>query len=108
MEHNLKLESSKCVYEYWWDNFARIFIEIYDDSTSECVFTHLWVDEDLRNKGYGNQVLSEAELIAKEKGCTVAFLKVEYNSWMHAWYLRRGYTSYKDKEDDEIWLFKAL
>lgn len=108
MERKLKLENTKRVYEYWRGNFARIFIEIYDDSPSECVLTHLWVDEGLRNKGYGKQILSEAELIAKEKGCTIAFLKVEHNSWMHVWYLRCGYTSYRCKDEDGIWLFKAL
>jgi GNAT superfamily N-acetyltransferase len=104
----LTLESTKRVFEYWRDNFARIYIEIYDDEPDECIFTHLWVDEDFRQMGYGGQVLSEAEEKARELGCEVAYLKVETNSWMRAWYMRCGYRWYNDTNDDYTWLVKKL
>ena len=104
----LKLESTKRVWEYWRSCFARIYIEIYDDNPDECIFTHLYVGEGWRKKGYGTQVLSDAEDKARELGCRAAYLKVETDSWMHQWYLRCGYGWYKDTTDDYTWLQKNL
>lgn len=104
----LRLESTKRVWEYWYSCFARIYIEIYDDNANTCILTHLWVDEDQRQKGYGKQVLAEAEEKAKELGCSIIFLKVESNSWMHKWYLRSGYLWHADTLDDYTWLIKCI
>jgi len=108
-KHNdkLKLESIKKVREYW-SEYARIFIEIYDDEPDECVFTHLWVVSGQRQKGHGKRALMEAEVIAKELGCHAAYLKVETDSWMHHWYLRCGYIWYKNAPDNYTWLTKHL
>jgi len=105
--NKLKLESIKKVREYW-SEYARIFIEIYDDSPNECVFTHLWVVDEQRQKGHGKRALMEAETIAKELGCHAAYLKVETDSWMHHWYLRCGYIWYKNAPDNYTWLTKGL
>lgn len=109
-KHNndkLKLESTKKVREYW-SEYARIFIEIYDDKPNECVFTHLWVVDGQRQKGHGKRALIEAETIAKELGCHTAYLKVETDSWMHHWYLRCGYQWYENAPDNYTWLIKHL
>ena len=106
-EDKLQLESTKRVREYW-SEYARIFIEIYDDEPNECVFTHLWVVSEQRRKGYGKQTLIQAEEIAKELGCHIAHLKVETDSWMHKWYLRCGYKWYKNAPDNYTWLAKNL
>lgn len=108
-KHNdkLKLESTKKVREYW-SEYARIFIEIYDDEPNECVLTHLYTLESHRQKGYGKQALSEAESIAKELGCHTAYLKVETGSWMHQWYLRCGYNWNKNADEGYTWLIKNL
>ena len=103
----LKLESIKRVREYW-SEYARIFIEIYDDEPNECVLTHLYTLESYRQKGYGKQALSEAESIAKELGCHIAYLKVETDSWMHQWYLRCGYNYNKNADEGYTWLIKEL
>ena len=107
VDGKLKLESIKRVREYW-SEYARIFIEIYDDEPNECVLTHLYTLEGHRQKGYGQQALSEAESIAKELGCHTAYLKVETDSWMHQWYLRCGYNWYKDADEGYTWLIKKL
>lgn len=101
----LKLESIKRVREYW-SEYARIFIEIYDDEPNECVLTHLYTLESHRQKGYGKQALSEAESIAKKLGCHTAHLKVETCSWMHQWYLRCGYNWNKNADEGYTWLIK--
>lgn len=106
-DDKLKLESTKKVREYW-SEYARIFIEIYDDEPNECTFTHLWVVDGQRQKGHGKRALIEAETIAKELGCHTAFLKVETNSWMHHWYLRCGYQWYENAPDNYTWLTKDL
>ena len=101
------MESTKKVREYW-SEYARIFIEIYDDKPDECVFTHLWVVSGQRQKGHGKRALMEAEVIAKELGCHTAYLKVEIDSWMHHWYLRCGYTWYENADNGYTWLIKHL
>lgn len=106
-DDKLKLESTKKVREYW-SEYAKIFIEIYDDKPNECVFTHLWVVDGQRQKGHGKRALIEAETIAKELGCHTAYLKVETNSWMHHWYLRCGYQWYENAPDNYTWLTKDL
>lgn len=106
-DDKLKLESTKKVREYW-SEYARIYIEIYEDEPNECVLTHLYTLEDYRQKGYGRQALIEAELIAKELGCHTAYLKVETDSWMHKWYLRMGYKWYKTANKEYTWLIKNL
>ena len=107
LDDKLKLESTKKVREYW-SEYARIFIEIYDDDPNKCIFTHLWVVDGQRQKGYGKQALIQAEEIAKELGCHVAHLKVETNSWMHNWYSRCGYQWYKNANEGYTWLTKNL
>ena len=107
VDGKLKLESIKRVREYW-SEYARIFIEIYDDEPNECVLTHLYTLESHRKKGYGKQALSEAESIAKELGCHTAHLKVETGSWMHQWYLRCGYSWNKNADEGYTWLIKKL
>lgn len=106
-ENKLKLDSTKTVREYW-SEYSRIFIEIYVDEPNECVFTHLYTIEGHRQKGYGRRALSEAEEIAKELGCNVAYLKVETDSWIHQWYLRMGYKWYKNINSEYTWLAKNL
>lgn len=106
-DDKLKLESTKKVREYW-SEYARIYIEIYDDEPNECVLTHLYTLEGHRQKGYGRQALIEAESMAKELGCHTAYLKVETDSWMHKWYLRMGYKWYKTADKEYTWLIKNL
>ena len=106
-DDKLKLESTKKVREYW-SEYARIFIEIYNDEPNECILTHLYTLESYRQKGYGKQALMQAEEIAKKLGCHTAHLKVETDSWMHKWYLRCGYQWYKNADEDYVWLTKNL
>ena len=106
-EDKLKLDSTKIVREYW-SEYTRIFIEIYDDEPNECVFTHLYTLEGHRQKGYGRRALTEAEEIAMELGCNVAYLKVETDSWMHQWYLRMGYKWHSNINKEYTWLTKNL
>lgn len=103
----LKLESTRTVFEY--SNYhARIWLEIYEDDPNTCIFTHLLVDEKYRQQGHGTQALFDAEKIAKNFGCNEVWLKVENGSWMHDWYLRKGYEFDNFDDGDHVWLYKEL
>ena len=103
----LKLESTRTVLEYSND-YAKIWLEIYDDDPSTCIFTHLLVDENHRQQGFGTQALIDAEKIAKNLGCDTIHLKVETYSWMSKWYLRLGYKFLTNAGDNYTWLTKNI
>lgn len=107
IENMLKLESIRTVLEYSNDH-AKIWLELYDDDPSTCIFTHLLVDEDYRQQGFGTQALIDAEKIAKNLGCDEVYLKVENGSWMYNWYLRCGYEFDNFDVDNYVWLYKDL
>ena len=104
---NLQLDSIRTVREYDTTH-SRIWLEIYKDNPEVCIFTHLWVDEDHRRKGYGTKALEQAEIIAKDLGCDTIQLKVETYSWMSKWYLRSGYKFLTNAEDNYVWLTKSI
>lgn len=104
---NLQLDSVRTVREYDTAH-SRIWLEIYKDNPEVCIFTHLWVDEDHRRKGYGTKALEQAEIIAKDLGCNTIQLKVETYSWMSKWYLRSGYSFLTNAEDNYTWLTKSI
>ena len=107
VENTLKLESTRTVLEYSSD-YARIWLEIYEDDPTTCIFTHLLVDGKHRQLGFGTQALLAAEKIAKNHGCNTIHLKVETYSWMSKWYLRMGYKWYKTADNEYTWLTKNL
>ena len=104
---DLQLDSIRTVREYCTEH-SRIWLEIYEDNPKVCVFTHLLVDEDYRQKGYGTKALEQAEMIAKDLGCDTIYLKVETDSWMHEWYLRMGYKWYRTADEGYTWLTKSI
>ena len=104
---NLQLDSIRTVREYDTVH-SRIWLEIYEDNPELCIFTHLLVDEDHRQKGYGTKALEQAEIISKDLGCDTIHLKVKTDSWMHNWYLRSGYKFLTNAEDNYTWLTKSI
>ena len=109
-ENTLKLESTRTVFEYS-NEYVRIWLEIYKDDPTTCVFTHLLVDEKHRKQGYGTKALFDAEKIARNHGCNTVYLMVENtenNYWVYKWYLKCGYKWYKDSCDNYVWLNKNL
>lgn len=51
---------------------------------------YLWVYEDLRGTGVGSELLSQAEITAKERGCKYAFLDT-FDFQAPKFYERKGY-----------------
>lgn len=56
-----------------------------------CEVAFLWVDEALREQGYGSQLLHAAEHEARTRGCSVIVLST-YSFQAPAFYQKHGYT----------------
>ena len=79
----------------------------YDDNLREIFLANVFVKENSRNKGLGNRILELAVLEAKKLKGEVLILKCDKNSWIHEWYLRKGF---KDTsiEKEMVWMCKEL
>jgi GNAT superfamily N-acetyltransferase len=88
--------------------FSRIYW--YNDDDSTVYLSSLSVSPNARRKGLGTKMQEIREEIGKNRGATISCLSVKKDTWMHDWYLRRGYEDWKDCEDDEsrIWMRKNL
>jgi len=88
---------------------GKSFVQVYwyhDDPLSFYIAS-LYVTD--TKKGLGNNLLDLCEDLGRELSKKDSYLWVEKNSWMHEWYLRRGYTDYKDHEKENyIWMRKLL
>jgi len=77
-----------------------------------CFVSYLWVSEELRGKGIGGELLSAAELHAREKGCRVVILS-SHSFQAPDFYARRGYETVARIRDypvghDDVVLVKRL
>ena len=92
------------------DNLYRFSIYRYDDDLKVLFLSDVFVGEFIRGKGYGNQILEVAELIAKKVGAEFISLKVKEYSIAYNWYERHGYKIYAAAEDDEtyVWMRKKI
>ena len=72
----------------------------------------LWVAEEHRRQGVGSRLLSDAETIARERGCGGCYLDT-FSFQAPAFYERCGYREFGRLNDfprghSRIWLFKRL
>lgn len=76
---------------------------------SVAVFKNVEVDPRKRRRGYGNELLTTLENIARVLGCDSCVLWTDRSAWMHDWYKRRGYEDYADYDDPAfVWMWKPL
>ena len=76
---------------------------------SIAVFKSVEVTSSQRRKGYGNELLTTLENIARVLGCDSCVLWTDKSAWMHDWYKRRGYEDYADYDDlTFVWMWKQL
>lgn len=70
----------------------------------------LSVSPDIRNHGWGTRLQEIRESVATALGGQTMRLWVKKDTWMHEWYLRRGYMDLcdHDSEYDSIWMTKDL
>lgn len=76
---------------------------------SVAVFKNVKVDRRKRRKGYGNELLTTLENIARALGYDSCVLWTDRSAWMHDWYKRRGYEDYADYDEPaSVWMWKPL
>ena len=81
------------------DENARVFGGIFCDTFLYCLYIDvLWVDESCRGLGYGRALVSEAERIARENGCTFAHTST-FSYQTPDFYERAGYAVYAVLDD---------
>lgn len=82
----------------------------YFDDKYSVYLEGLSVSENSRKQGLGTKMQTIRENTGRRLGASLSFLWVEKNSWMHAWYKRRGYIDWRDHEDEKnaIWMRKIL
>lgn len=94
-----------------YHTFVRVYF--YDDNLEDKNIHHFYisdlsVEEGFRREGRATNMLNHIEAIAKQCKITELYLKVDKDSWMHEWYLRRGFRDYTLDEENYIWLQKLL
>lgn len=90
-------------------SFGRVYW--YNDDPDAIYLDWLSVDESCRKDGLGTRMQEIRERIGRSIGAKWAILMVlDKNSWLYAWYLKRGYQDYSTHEQEEnvIWMRKSL
>ena len=99
--------SSVLIMENTGKAFGRIYW--YNDDNITVYLDCLSVDPKFRQRGIGTELQELRENIGKKMGAKFSCLWVKKDSWMHEWYMCRGYNDWKKHEDDDfIWMQKIL
>jgi predicted GNAT family acetyltransferase len=100
--------------DVWYVNAAdgtyRFAVYKYDDDDDTIYLSNVFVKEDSRRQGYGNEILASAEDYANRLGASVICLKVLSGSDVHRWYKRHGYEDLEKDEEERgyMWMKKEL
>ena len=100
--------------DVWYVNAAdgtyRFAVYKYDDDDETIYLSNVFVKEDSRRQGYGNEILTSAEDYAKRLNASVICLKVLIGSDVHRWYKRHGYEDLEKDEEERgyMWMKKEL
>ena len=92
------------------DGTYRFAVYKYDDDDETIYLSNVFVKEDSRRQGYGNEILTSAEDYAKRLNASVICLKVLSGSDVHRWYKRHGYEDLEKDEEERgyMWMKKEL
>ena len=100
--------------DVWYVNAAdgtyRFAVYKYDDDNDTIYLSNVFVKEDSRRQGYGNEILTSAEEYANRLGASVICLKVLSGTDVHRWYKRHGYEDLEKDEEERgyMWMKKEL
>jgi len=88
--------------------FARIYW--YHDDLTAVYLDMLSVSVKIRRQGIGTELQEMREQIGRTLGATTSCLWVKEDTWMHDWYLRRGYEDWikYEEEENSVWMRKSL
>lgn len=80
----------------------------YDDDPSTLYLANVYVVQEKRGEGLGNQILRMAEEIAKKMGRKEIYLQAKRNSDVHKWYKRHGYVDVEPGDRNLEWMKKTV
>lgn len=86
--------------------FCNVGIE--NDDFSVAYLSGVSVLESVRHRGWGNQLLQEAERNARERGAKWLYLWAEPKDWPIEWYKRHGFAFLYYRDDGMAMLKKKL
>lgn len=100
--------SSILIMEKTGKSYGRIYW--YHDDKTSVIIDSLSVLPEYRRQGLGTKMQEIREFIGKQLGVNNIYLWVKQDTWMHDWYLRRGYNDYQEYFDEvnAIWMKKTL
>lgn len=84
----------------------RFALYKYHVDPSRMFLANVFVKEEERGKGLGNEILQKAEDIARKSSDTL-FLKTKNGSKTHEWYKRHGFEDFQ-KEGSWMWMKKNI
>lgn len=89
--------------DYYHDQNISFALYMYNDDNETVYLSNIYVPEEFRNHGYGNEILNYVKEVSSNKTIILRVLK---ESWMHGWYERNGYDDLCDFEEDDnfIWM----
>ena len=92
------------------DGTYRFAVYKYDDDQETIYLSNVFVKEESRRQGYGNEILASAEDYARRLNASVICLKVLSGSDVHRWYKRHGYEDLEKDEEERgyMWMKKDL
>ena len=92
------------------DGTYRFAIYKYDDDDDTIYLSNVFVKEDSRRHGYGNEILTAAEDYARKFNASTICLKVLSGSDVHRWYKRHGYEDIEKDEEERgyMWMKKDM
>lgn len=93
------------------DSTIRFALYTYDDDPNTLYFSNLFVDDNIRGNGLGDEILNYVFNYAKSKSYNSIILNVVKNSWVRKWYERKGFHYLEDCDGEykgNIWMIKNI
>ena len=111
MSNKIKIKEESTIFGKVWyisnSNF-KFAIYRYDDDPKTIYLSNVFVNENSRKQGYGNQILDFVDGIAERFTANTIILKANKQDFVHNWYTRHGYFDYEEDFDDYIWMKKTI
>lgn len=88
---------------------ASASLYLYLDDSSTIYLSNLKVRKQYRRQGFGRKLLEMQEQIGISLNATTFCLWVQKGSWMHDWFIRRGYSDFNLHERKGfVWMIKNI
>jgi len=107
--HRKDIPGGKAILFMKTDGTASARLYWYDDDESTVYLDSLSVDAECRHQHLGTKLQEVRELLGAQLGAKQAMLFVDKGSWMHDWYVRRGYRDYMTHDyPNYMWMVKDI